>query len=567
MMTVHRRRGRTYLFLCACGLPSMLACGALLAPEGTSDPSDASPDSVAVRGVDAGGDETVEKDAAAGADSGLDAGPDVGGDAMASTDAGQAFDGGVTCAPPPAPVQLPPPARGSGTRLTLRTLGEAAPLGVEVAEDIYDTGLGRRCFPMRYTDGTIRCVPELPIAEPCFADPALTQPIALASRTSASAPEPGDLYLSQYGQANPYAYWADPFGCAATMHLDALGAQRSSQSYYDAKGTLRAVNPGAAMYDLVPLAPDLVTLQVVDTRLAGDIAIRELHGTDGSRLFAQYLYDTRHGVAVSVTQGRCLPPPAWTPGHLSPPPAGTATKSWCDAPEPIFGLACGSPAFVRDGAQTFAVTPQTRTLYSCRYDMESRQPFGFNSSTVPLLISCGALPFTDWTAAAPLTLGNGRVTTQAVSIGGARFAPPVLTYDERRVRNAQRVTEVGGRTFFDTALGTACAAAPSTEDGLMHCFPQPALRAAYSDAACTNPIAVGDQVPASNYALEAVGRDGIAHAFNVGAPLGQMHAFYTPDEWSSCDYYDYTAVQPFYAFAATPVSVGTFAELQLRSVP
>ena len=555
-MTVLRLRARTYLVLGACSLPFILACGAVLAPDASPDASDASPDAIGAPELDAGDEAAMEKDGSAHAD--------ASGDAIATTDGGPAFDGGVTCAPPPPPMQLPPAASASGTRLTLRTLGEAAPIGVQVPEDVFDTALGRRCFPLPYVDGTIRCVPELDFETPLFADPAGTQPIALVPLSP--APVPGAPHLTTPSRNYGYPR-TDPFDCANAVQVDALGAQRSSLTYYRADGTMGVVDPAYfALYDLVPFAPNLATLQGVDTRLAGDIAIRELHGADGSRLFAQYLDDTRHGVTVSVSGGHCLPPRASAAGHLSPPPGGAATTGWCGAPDPIFWPGCGAPAFVSNGAQTFAVTLQTRTLYSCDFDMEGILD-GFHSSAVPLLISCGALPFTDWTAAPALTLGNARLKTQAVSIAGAPFVPPVRTYGQHPVETGQRETDVIGRTFFDSSLGIACAAAPSSEDGLTHCFPQAALRGAYSDAACTQPIAAGDQVPASSYAMVAAGSDAITHAFSVGAPLGQMHAFYTPDAFSSCSYVDYTAAQPFYAFAATALPASTFAEMQLRSVP
>lgn len=406
----------------------------------------------------------------------------------------------AVCEPVPTPPVLPPALAASGTRLVPRYLAEPVTGGVNVAHAIWDSTLGINCEPMPYHDGTIRCVPPAQdlhlLGARRFADAARTIPIAV--EPLGAAPGVGALAAVYQGSSS------GPFACggARLSPFARFGALRGGTQYYNEIGGAQPVPEGYGIFDLTVLADDFVVLSEVRTQLSGAIAVRELHGTDGSRLFATDLWDTAHDVPVGITTvggtRRLLPPrQGRLQGlHRAPPPGGMVDETWCASRDDIFNAPNpGGPCpgavhrFITDDAyETHHVVMQTATLYGCGVapgvgvDAGTPAMQVLTSETRSYLASCERVPASEWQEAIAVTEGSGRLTTSVFSIGGASFE-----WNRFRV-------------FSDATLGIDCA--PRTaSDGSLRCLPLVRGGVAYADAACTSRVVASNQGPMP-YVLE-----------------------------------------------------------------
>lgn len=257
------------------------------------------------------------------------------------------------------PPALSPAFVAAGTRLIPRTVAEPVPGGVDVAWTIWDSTLGVDCQPVPYHDGTIPCVPAARdlhlLSARRFADAARTIPITLEPL---GYPQPVGTLAAVYSGGAA----SSPFSCTTTRlsPFARVGAFRGGSQYYEAIGAAQPVPAGYGSFDLTVLGDDFVVLDEVRTQLSGAIAVRELHGADGSRLFATDLWDTAHDVSVGImTVGagqRLLPPRLGRPSgtqHTAPPPGGVVDPAWCESHDDIFAPPTpGGPALRRRRASS-----------------------------------------------------------------------------------------------------------------------------------------------------------------------------------------------------------------------
>ncbi len=539
------RRGRE----AAISLVILAGCNRVASFEGR--PTDASVDAAA---FDAG----AADDDGSSADATTDAPADV-----TTLDVVTTFDAGAVCAPPPPDPVLPPAQVAAGTRLVPRLIADVASGGVEMPRDIYDNALGTTCTPARLADGTMRCVPSVHyLTAKRYADAAKTQPVTL--EPLASPPPTGALVALLTGSVFDGAFSCTP---SSVEHLGRVGALLSGGQYYDQFGDLGTAPTGYGVFAIAPETTPLALLHEVRTRYGGKIAVRELHGDDGSRLFATDFWDTLHDVAVTIQSDapggpRCLPPRAEHPAvHGAPPPNGVVTDAWCAIHDEFFATSsCGpTPPFVTapGGVATYSVELQSRTVYSCNYgSMEGpRPPPILATSTQSVLAPCASIPLADWAAATLTTVGAGRLTAEAYVIEGMTFPRPVAA------------GPILDRPFVDTTLGVSCMAM-DVDDGALRCLPTSALTIAYADSACTNPIAatlggVGTPLHAyggSKPSWSFPGTQGIVHVVAIGTARAVGNVYWrTPIGCSLVG-----SIASFELGAS--VSPSVFAEMEIRAV-
>lgn len=390
------------------------------------------------------------------------------------------------CAALPAPPTLPPPSGiASGTRLVQRTIAEAVPGGLELPWSVHDALLGVDCEPVRLEDGALRCYPTGPDAhvfDEQFADAARTIPIIVMPR--AGALPQGALVVTRSSSSGT----SDPFDGLTACHRAVVAGRwrvastRTAATYYTRSSGPIIVPVSFAVLDLVPEPADFVELSEVRTQLSGSIALRELHGADGSRVFARAFYDTMHDVPVSlnaaagdrVTQ---LLPPALTSAQAYFHLPQTCTSNAVDPLfKPVVNVDCDASALRFGSAGKIYELASTagNTHYSCA---ASASGVSAVPSTEPLLGACRESALSEWAAATPVTSTGVRLTMQTWKIGDAAFAPPV----------ARPLRTFLSRVYADTALGIDCEVRTAA-DGVLRCLPRQASMF-FSDAACTSRVA------------------------------------------------------------------------------
>ncbi|MCW5801981.1 MAG: hypothetical protein KIT31_06300 [Deltaproteobacteria bacterium] len=479
--------------------------------------------------------------------------PDAGADAAAP-------DAGLACAPrPPVPSLRAPGGVAAGTRLVPRTMREPVAGGVEVPMRVRDTVLGVDCEPRRFEDGTITCFPlDFYRATAAFADPTLTIPVALAP--SFDLPAPGALAVGEYVDLQNDR--TGPFDCdhLRPVAFFRIGAERAGAEAYGPFGQPIPVGDNLRMFDVAPEPNPLVPLTEVRTQLTGTIALRELHGGDGSRLFPAGLYDTAHDVPLALRTGRLLPSRAGAAGrgaHLDPPPDDLATLAWCAEPSQILlrpdEAACRPARFISDGTVVHEVVEKLVTLYSCIGTKPTPNVALQVEEDKPILEVCGTSPVAEWPVATAVTAG-ARLTARTFTIEGAAFVEP-RAYP----------------TFSDAVLGAPCEPR-DTSDGHLLCIPHPAPlgSVAYADPACTSPVVAWSGAGTPTHA--ALGTragsstgDGYLYGtltlFGVGAarPPGTVYA---PTFQLACKAFE--GIPSWELGPQLPSSPGPFAELEIR---
>ena len=549
----------------AWGRRSALAAALLAACGGVTNLEEPSAEAGADADADAGEDSSVEaSDGSTAADATatdvIDAPSDSGPGIIVP------FDAGAICPAPPADSVLPPALAAAGTRLVPRTLAEKGPAaGLDLPHDIYDTVLGAKCTPAPYSDGKIRCVPEMQLAgAKLYADAARTQPVVIAPLAN---PNTGALVgVVSIGASPPYG----PFGCGQqnVALFGRVGAQLPTSQYYEAAGSVpRTVSSGYGVFEINPEAADFPELVEVRTRFGGAVAVRELHGADGSRLFANDFYDTAHDVPVRIdANGRLMPPRVEKAiVHGAPPVGGVVTSAWCQAPDAFFGFpTCGpTPAFITaPSGSTYSVQAQTRTFYSCSGGATLEgipQPLTLQQRTSTLLAPCASVAIADWTAVSSLTVGGGRLRADAYSIAGNTYLPPGKAMD----------SQLPSREYLDTTLGKSCRAAVAADDS-WRCFPMLlSATVGYADPACTIRVARYNGAGTPMYALEGSLPPlsfpsyprGAVSAFAVGAPRISAPIYRRTE--TGCGLVGSAAS---FEIVGT-VSPDVFAELEIRNVP
>lgn len=474
----------------------------------------------------------------------------------------------AVCEPLPTPPTLDPTAVASGTRLVPRTVAEPVAGGVEVPHAIWDSALGITCEPMGYHDGVLRCVPPAAdihlLGGQKFADAARTIPVAVEPLAH---PTPVGTLSAVYSGGG----FGGPFNCGSTRltHFSRFGALRGGTAYYRELGGPETVPAGYGIFDLTLVPDDFVALTEIRTQLSGPIAVRELRGADGSRLFATDLWDTAHDIAVvllDVDGGHWLLPHTasapWDMRHLAPPPGvalgGVVDNAWCATHDDIFAAPTPSstcpappPRFVTDDERvTHEVVPQTATLYGCGdvpgVDAPGVQVLTYQ--TRAYLASCREVPRTEWQEAIAVTEGAGRLTTTVYSIGGAPFERDIW------------------RQFADAGLGMECT--PRTaKDGSLRCLPIRHGMVTFADAACTTRVVAHNGQPVT-YAFEGTEYSngfpdprGDITVYGVGAvrPAGPIYTIAPSgcvrvDNWTSYE-------------LGPEIPPSVFVELELRDAP
>lgn len=395
--------------------------------------------------------------------------------------------GPPVCAALPAPPTLPPPSGiASGTRLVQRTIAEAAPGGLELPWSVHDALLGVDCAPARLEDGTLRCLPtgsDAHVFDEQFADAARTVPVILMPR--AGVLPLGALIVTRSSSPGT----SDPFDGLTGCHRSVVAGRwrvastRTAATYYTRSSGPIIVPASFAVLDLVPELTDFVELAEVRTQLSGSIALRELHGADGSRVFARAFYDAMHDVPVSlqVSAGdrvTRLLPPALTSAQAYFHLPQTCTSSAIDPLfKPVVNVDCDASALRFGSAgKIYEVAPTAgSTHYRCA---ASASGVGAVASTEPLLGACRESPLSEWTIATPVTSAGVRLTMQTWKIGDAAVLPPV----------ARPLVTFLSRAYTDTALGVDCEVRTAA-DGVLRCLPRQAGMF-FSDAACTSRVAV-----------------------------------------------------------------------------
>ena len=497
------------------------------------------------------------------------------------------------CQPVPPPDVLPAALPVvAGTRLIPRTLADPSAGGFEIPWAVHDTVLDADCEPVRFSDQKFRCVPfgisawsarQQPVSRG-FADAGRTAPVAVLQM--APPPPPGAELLTVQDVAGA---WLPPdtmdSSCTPSdVTLWRVGAPRAERSYWNSDLTMVPVPAGYSLYDLAPL-PAFVELEEVRAQLTGSIAIRELHGTDGSRIFSAGLYDTKHAVQVALhsditdvpsDMARLLPPPAIALGaelFIKPPPSASAPGSSdsCVSFDVVFNVssfsACDVSAlpFISDlggyEAPRFLpgivhqVVKVDSALYSCQAPREH--------VPVPALAECAPSPLSDWTLASQVSVGGGRLTTPVWKIGDATLAPPYPFVPMFLREDTGRP-----RTFHDTALGVDCVPR-SAADGALRCLPMQG-GVAYSDAACTVPVAAyafGGTTGTPLYVARGSFpsgdiQDGQFTIFSAGAPRSDV-GLYHLDPDGACYRSD-----GFALFELGPeVPPASFAAFEIRDTP
>ncbi len=474
----------------------------------------------------------------------------------------------AVCEAPPTPPVLPPARVTSGTRLVPRYVAEAVPGGVEVPYDIWDSALGIYCTPMPYHDGAIRCVPESQDVHLLngrkYADAARTIPVAVEPTTN---PTPVGTLSAVYQGGG----FGSPFTCSGGARLSPFarfGALRGGTQYYRELGGPETVPAGYGIFDLTVIPDDFVALTEVRTQLSGQIAVRELHGTDGSRVFPTDFWDTDHDLTVVIREvgasHRLLPHTAHPPPtmrHLAPAPGvalgGVVDSAWCDTHDDIFSAPSSSacptppPRYVTDDDEnTYEVVLQTATLYGCGgvpgVDAPGVQVLTYQTETY--LASCRDVPITEWQEALLVTEGAGRLTTSVYSIGGVPFE-----WDR-------------WRRFADAGLGIECSPRPD-RNGSLRCLPIQHGMVTFSDAACTSRVVARNGPPVS-YAFEGTGYSnlfpnprGDITVYGVGAvrPAGPIYTINASgcsriDNWTSYE-------------IGPEIPPSAFVALELRDAP
>lgn len=438
-----------------------------------------------------------------------DASVDAPGDAPA--DAAVVYAGPPACPPIPPPPSLPPPQPVvAGTRLVPRTIADPSAGGFDVPWSVHDTLLDADCTPVRFFDRRFRCLPafdgwQLGFVEVVFAD--VGQTIPVVALPVDRAPPPGTLVPLGQGVDGSNPLDTTDFSCTRTDSAAMrLGGRRTETTFWRSDLSKATLQPGFGLYDLSALPAGFVEISEVRVQLSGAIALRELHGADGSILFSSGLVDTAHDVPVAflgdgVDRVRLVPPSAIAANgmYFRPPPGASdpGNRDACYASsDPIFLLSNTSACdvsefrFISDLGNFEAprylpgivhqVVKTDATLYDC-----SRGPVH-----VPLLQECAASALTDWTPASLVPVG-GRITTPVWQIGDAAFAPPYFGLPLFARGGFQ-----GPRTFHDTTLGVDCV--PGTAaDGVLRCLPLQG-DVVFLDSACTMPVAATDSsVPPS----------------------------------------------------------------------
>ena len=437
-----------------------------------------------------------------------------------------AEDATVVSSEPPACQPVPPPEVlpaalpvVAGTRLIPRTLADPSADGLEIPWAVHDTVLDADCEPVRFADQKFHCAPIASLADSDwlrrqglvdigFADAGRTAPVAVL-RVALPPPPGAVLYLAQSRYVGGSGQPPDTMdsSCNPTdLASWRVGAARAETSYWRSNLTMVTVPEGYSLYDLAA-QPASVELEEVDAQLSGSIAIRELHGADGSRIFSAGLYDTRHAVQVgfernlfernllgtTIDKARLLPlaAVAATGLYFKPPlPAsGPDSPDLCNSPsETIFDIGrsngCDVSAlpFISEfggdkdppdlPALVHHVVKTDTTLYTCH---------GTQVHT-SVLAECAPSSLSDWTLASQVSVGGGRLTTQVWKIGDAMFAPPYPG-----IPMFLRENEGRPQTFHDTVLGVDCVP-KSAADGELRCLPLQGS-VGYSDPACKVPVA------------------------------------------------------------------------------
>jgi hypothetical protein len=469
--------------------------------------------------------------------------------------------GPPVCAALPAAPSLPPPSGvASGTRLVQRMLAETVPGGVVVPWSVHDVLLDVDCSPARMEDGTLRCYgADLRAIPEQFADAALTIPVVVVARSE--APAAGGLVVTGGSST------ADPFDGLVSCHRAASagrwrrGDARAATMYYRRSGGPVIVPASFAVFDLVPEPTEFVELREVRTRLSGSIALRELHGVDGSRVFATHLYDTAHDVPVSLSTSptdfatRLLPP------LVSEEAAFFHRPTDCFARDPIFkplaDFDCDASAlrFATDAANNDAVFQVAYTAGSTLYRCAgSASDFGPVAIKDPLLGACRPSPLSDWASAALTPTPGARLTARIWKVGDAVLPLPLTTL----------APLAAPRVFSDPTLGIDCMARTAS-DSALRCLPRALAGIAFSDAACTSRVAVPfDSSPpryASSISNPLTPRDVPTDVFPVGA------------QRPSAPVYRLTATGCQAGGTQTTYELGpeldptTFAALELRDAP
>jgi hypothetical protein len=501
--------------------------------------------SIAVSGLLACGDgRTVSPDADGATDAAVDAPPFV------------------SCIPAaPAPPPLSPAKTTPGTRLVPRTIAEVG--GLDVLWSIRDTALGVDCEPRSYVDGTIRCVPLVNRSEEFqawgdyFADATRTIPVALLPL--AAAPPTGTLGASFYENSDVEGV----FHCrrAEIRALSRLGPQRVETEFFTSSMGPQTVFPGYGMFSLTPEPLDFVALEEVRTQLVGAIAVRELQGSDGSRLFPRReLYDYAHDAPVylhpfsgfsalgpSAVQSLAL--------HLEPSPDNLATPAYCNTPDlglfSIFDRETGCDVselrYVQD-TSIHGVELKTGTLHGC---VSVQGQLMLTTVTGEYFQACDTQPDSLWARVTESNVGAGQLQAAQMSIDGVSYG---------YARNH----------FEDTVRGFQCVA-HAASDGSLRCLPLESGVVAFNDPACTNRIATsavfggtatfGVEWTVPTFGFPDLSVRGRATIFNVGAQRPDETVYFrTPESCVS------VGVRPTWDLG-TVRSPSSFAALELRDVP
>lgn len=494
----------------------------------------------------------------------------------------------VTCDPIPAPPALPPSSATSGSRLIVRTIAEPVVGGVEIPFSVHDTQLDVDCRPILYIDGKIRCIPISEELESyffrTFADQELTIPVLIVG--VAAVPPSGALvtHLKEISAAPCFNPPPVTFPLLARV-----GAQRATATLFDESGTAFSISAGFSVFDLIPIPDDFVEFQDVRTELSTSIGVHELHGSDGSRLFATDLFDRTHDVDVRVWDDgvatRLFPPSTVPLGlHREPPVPAVMVGDqvfgdYCFSGDE--GLLRGSSAglyeckdltFVSNELRTttYRVTKSEATLYGCTGG-KNQTAFLAPPITLPHLEICDTEPLTSWTAAPPVTLGSGRLTTKAHMIDGVPFSwvyqeclpvPPFFGC-EFTIEDSWRKK----RAFLDTTLDATCFPRLAA-DGVLRCLPSEQADVVFRDANCT--IQVVASLRTKPPAFAALGRRhsefqffGNVRIFNVGAQRAS-EALFALDDTGTCR--PGGTSFPSYDLGAE-IPAASFVEFELRPIP
>jgi hypothetical protein len=476
--------------------------------------------------------------------------------------------GPPVCASLPVPPILPAPSGiTSGTRLVQRTLAEAVPGGLEIPWSVHDVLLDIDCAPTRVADGTLRCYPtgaDLHSGPEQFADAALTIPIFVVSR--AVAPPAGGLVVTG-------SFTDDPFDGLVSCHRAPStgrwrrGAARADTVYYTRAGGPPTIVASTFfdVFGLIPEPTDFVELQEVRTHLTGAIALRELHGADGSRVFASKLYDTAHDVSVSLTTSptdlttRLLPPMVSEVAAYFHRPKSCASSEQSRDPifKPLASIDCDGSAlrFATDAANNDLVFQVAytagSTLYQCAGGANDVAPVAFND---PLLGGCRPSALSDWASAALTPAPGVRLTGRIWKVGDAALPLPLTSL----------APLAAPKTFTDTALGFDCRTRTAA-DGALRCLPIEVAEIVFSDAGCTTQVAAPQDAAAPLYAASPANPltrlDVPTTLFQIGAQRSTAQLYVTGS----------TGCQPFrtdvsYELGAE-VDPTTFAALELRNAP